>query len=317
MFTVRINSPRLRAIVLLGIVAPLSVCARPRAPFAAVRSEHLMHLRQFGADRVAAWVQESPETFLRYYASDIRLMTEQQFTVLGRDHATAYHRAFLRRFAVKAYERRPLEALSLGGKIVEWGTFTLRMALKRSGAEHDITGKFLEIWSESREGLKLVTEAWNYDRHLPSEWEMRFLEVPGVRMALEAHVPVRAGIAFELAALNKLHESAVAEHDGRVWAMFYADDAVLLHNNHKLLRGRAEIEEFMTQHAADRPVFEKLDIRCDRFDELNGFVVEYASHVANWRNGDSSGVNTGKNIRIWRREADCSLKIVWAIGMYD
>ena len=64
-------------------------------------------------------------------------------------------------------------------------------------------------------------------------------------------------------------------------------------------------------------MFEKLDIRNDRIDEFDDVIVEYASHVANWRNGDSSGVNTGKNLRIWRRGPDHGLKIVLQIGSYD
>jgi hypothetical protein len=39
--------------------------------------------------------------------------------------------------------------------------------------------------------------------------------------------------------------------------------------------------------------------------------------VANWRNGESSGVGTGKNLRIWRREPNHSLKVVLSIGSYD
>jgi hypothetical protein len=65
------------------------------------------------------------------------------------------------------------------------------------------------------------------------------------------------------------------------------------------------------------PVFEKLDMRNDRIEVTGRYVIECASHVANWRNGESSGVNTGKNIRIWRREPDGALRIFLAIGMYD
>ncbi len=70
-------------------------------------------------------------------------------------------------------------------------------------------------------------------------------------------------------------------------------------------------------HVKELPVFEELDIRNDRIDNLGTFVIEYASHIASWKNGDSSGVGLGKNIRIWRREADHSLKLFRAIGMYD
>lgn len=65
------------------------------------------------------------------------------------------------------------------------------------------------------------------------------------------------------------------------------------------------------------PIFEKLDIRNDRIDDLGKYVIEYASHIAVIRNGDYSGVGTGKDIRIWRREAGGSLKIFRHMAMYD
>ena len=64
-------------------------------------------------------------------------------------------------------------------------------------------------------------------------------------------------------------------------------------------------------------MFEKLDIRNDRVDDLNDFVIEYASHIAIVRNGDWSGVFTGKDLAIWRRTKNGSLKIFRHIAMYD
>jgi hypothetical protein len=46
-------------------------------------------------------------------------------------------------------------------------------------------------------------------------------------------------------------------------------------------------------------------------------VIEYASHIAIIRDGEYSGVGTGKNIVIWRREKGGSLKIFRGIAMYD
>jgi hypothetical protein len=147
--------------------------------------------------------------------------------------------------------------------------------------------------------------------------ELRFAEVPSVQMAFQAHVPVRNSISFELAALNLLTEAAVSQHDARVWSLFFADDAVLLANHTPICRGRKAVDDYIEDHVKGLPVFEKLDIRNDLINDLGTYVVEYATHVANWRNGDSSGVNTGKNLRIWRREPSGALKLFRQIGMYD
>ena len=64
-------------------------------------------------------------------------------------------------------------------------------------------------------------------------------------------------------------------------------------------------------------MFEKLDLRTHRIDDLRDYVIEYASGVANWRVGESSGVSLGKNILVWRRESGGTLKIWRAMSMYD
>jgi hypothetical protein len=65
------------------------------------------------------------------------------------------------------------------------------------------------------------------------------------------------------------------------------------------------------------PIFEKLDVRNDRIDDLGNYVIEYASHIAIIRSGDFSGVSTGKDLAIWRREPNGALKIFRHITMYD
>lgn len=136
-------------------------------------------------------------------------------------------------------------------------------------------------------------------------------------MALQQHLPINSKISFELGALNKLSEVAITQHDPKTWAMFYADDAMVIPNYSPIVEGRKALDEYFDIHAKEMPIFEKLDIRHDRIDNLEDYVIEYATHVANWRNGDSSGVGTGKNIGIWRREPDCSLKLIRKMGMYD
>ena len=134
-------------------------------------------------------------------------------------------------------------------------------------------------------------------------------QLGGDRLSLE--------LAGHAAPYGRPRQKAVVQHDASLFSRCYADDAILLPNYGKAYRGRAEIDPYAVDHFAHFPVFEKLDIRNDRVDESGGFVIEYASHVANWRNGDASGVNTGKNLRIWRREPDHSLKIIVQLGAYD
>ena len=275
-------------------------------------------LDRYRADYVKSVLEGRPELAAPYYADKIRLMPEFQKTVLGKPNATAYDQAFAARFAVHEFRREAMDVLDLGSRLVESGAFHLKMTLKSNGQPRELTGKYLDIWEKAEGGTPLlVTSAWNHNRAIDFSDELRFLEVPAVQMALQGRVPVRDRISLEFTAFNRLLETSIIQHDGGVWSLFYADDAVLLANYIPMHVGKKAVDAYIEEHVKQLPMFEKLDIRTDRIENLGRYVVEYASHVANWRNGDSSGVSTGKNIRIWRRDSDGSLRIIRQIGMYD
>jgi ketosteroid isomerase-like protein len=276
------------------------------------------HRARFRSDYVGAVLAGTPAGILGYYADDIRLMPEFQKTVMGKGDVAAYHRAFAGRFAVGGYGRRETEVLDLGARVVEHGLFTMRVTVRGTSEAHELTGKYQDVWTRRPDGqLSLITQAWNYAHPTAIEPQLRFAAVPGVDVALRAHVPVNSPISFELAALNRLAEVTIAQHDARVWV------AVLRRRRRAdvqpppCVRGPAGDRRFLAAHVQEVPVFEALDIRTDRIDDLGRYVIEYASHIASFRAGDQSGVNTGKNTVIWRREPGGALKVFRGMAMYD
>lgn len=280
--------------------------------------ETIALLKKFRSEYVASLIQKKPALTQSYYSENIRLMPEFQKTIMGKNNALAYFKAFSERFDVYEFSREEKEILDLGSIVTELGMFRMKIRLKTTGKDHEVAGKYLDIWEKSNDNkLALMTEAWNYNHQLEIEGQLRFDEVSEVDVALQAHVPINSNISFELAGLNRLMEAAVSQHDAKIWSQFYADDGIFLYSRNRIYEGKTALSKFLDSHAKDLPVFEKLDIRNDRIDDLGSYVIEYASHIANWRSGEYSGVNTGKDLRIWRREKDCSLKIFRHIGMYD
>jgi ketosteroid isomerase-like protein len=276
------------------------------------------HLKKFRADYIKSIMDKNPQLIGGYYAETIRLMPEFQKTVMGKSNALSYHKAFSEQFETQEYDRNEIEILDLGSKVVELGIFTLKTKVKNSIEQHTIEGKYLNVWEKGKNGkLSLITEAWNYNHLLSIEEKMRFEQVPTVNIALAAHVPINSSISFELAALNRLAEVTIAQHDAKIWSQFYSDDAMLLYSRSPIYKGKKAISEFHEKHVKEIPVFEKLDIRTDRIDDLGNYVIEYASHIAIIRDGEYSGVGTGKNIAVWRREKGGALKIFRSIAMYD
>jgi ketosteroid isomerase-like protein len=242
-----------------------------------------------------------------------------QKTLLGKRNVELYHKAFLSRFSIVEFTRKGIEILDLGSQVLETGIFTMSITLKSTGQQHTLKGKYLNVWEELEDGgLLLITEAWNYDQYYGELHEhFKFDEIPSVHIALLPNVPINSNISFELAARNRLLDATITQHDGNTWSQYYSDDAMLFASYHPLFAGKKAIDDYINMHVKELPVFEELDIRNDRIDDLGVFVIEYASHIASWRNQGASGVSLGKNIRVWRREPDHSLKVFRSIGMYD
>jgi ketosteroid isomerase-like protein len=323
--------PTTNRLLLLAALCGTSAVAPPAAPPATLPAPApagapvptpdpaaTAYLGRFRADYARAVLGGAPDPVLGYYADDVRLMPAFQQTVMGRAHAAAYHRAFAGRFAVRHYTRTATETLDLGPRVVEHGAFTMRLAARGAGSAHELRGKYQDVWARRPDGrLALVSQAWSYDHDTGIDAQLRFDAVPAVHVALRPHVPVNGPISFELAALNRLAEVVIAAHDARVWAQFYADDAVLMYGRHPAYAGRAAIDRFLAAHVRGLPVFEQLAVRTDRIDDLGRYVLEYASHIAVVRFGEGSAVSTGKNTVIWRREPGGSLKIFRSMSMYD
>lgn len=281
-----------------------------------VDEKTLTQLNQFRSDYIKSKLEEKPDLISAYYDSDIRLMTEFQKTVLGKNNVIAYYNAFAARLRIKSYRRDAYETLDLEAMVVETGKFSMKGILA-SGNDFELNGKYINVWKRTNAKLLLIADGWNYNHQVDLGDQLHFTYVPVVDVALQAHVPINNPVSFELAALNRLQETVISERDDKMWAQFYATDAILFSQFHELNTGRKEIDRYIEEHAADRPIFEKLDIRNDRIDDLGHYVIEYASHIAIWRRGDYSGVNLGKDVRIWRREPNGSLKIFRHMGMYD
>ncbi len=271
---------------------------------------------QFGKDYKTAMLTEHVSGIADSYSKDIRLMPEFQQTILGKENMLLYYKAFFERFDVLQYSQDTIEILDLGKKIVELGYFT--MSLKSVSSQYELKGKYQHIWEKLPDGkLLLITEAWNYNHWVDFGEQLRFDQVPAVHMALQAHLPINNNISFELAGLNALMEKTVSQGDAVIWSQFFTDDGMFIYSFNPVYKGRAALDDYLQKHVKELPVFEKLDIRNDKIEELGGYVIEYATHIANWRNGASSGISTGKNIRIWRRAPSGSLKILRQMAMYD
>src|SRR5690606_691248 len=106
-------------------------------------------------------------------------------------------------------------------------------------------GKYIDLWERKGEQILLLTQAWNYEHAVNFGDQVKFADVPSVIIAYEAHLPVDNPVRFELAALNRLMEKSITEHDAKIWSQFYANDASWLYTGNSLVQGRKCFLELM------------------------------------------------------------------------
>lgn len=263
-----------------------------------------------------AFQDEDVSFLLQGVSEDIRLMPEFQSTIISKSNAEAYYEAFFDRFDISSCERRSFEVTDIGMYVVELGHFN--MEIQDDKKDYSIQSRYFCIWEKQGGDLIKTIEAWNYSHATDLQDRLRFQEVPSLIPAFAAHVPIADNISFELQALNVLMSNIIIRHDHEVWSQFFSDDAMFVYTANPIYQGRQQLDAFIKRHAVEEiGVFEHLDIRNDTILESGNYVIELASHIANYRSGHYSGINTGKDLRIWRREENGTLKIFRQIAMYD
>ncbi|MEJ7644852.1 MAG: hypothetical protein WKF87_09670 [Chryseolinea sp.] len=76
-------------------------------------------------------------------------MPEFQKTIVGKDNALTYYKAFLERFDILKYEIDKIELLDIGSQLEELGMFTISLKLKSTGKEYELKGKYQNFWEKT------------------------------------------------------------------------------------------------------------------------------------------------------------------------
>jgi len=158
-----------------------------------------------------------------------------------------------------------------------------------------------------------LPEAWNYN-HWVDDWG-RFA-FPELKSYDHFSVELKE-VPLQVTALNKLSEEIISKHDPKRWTQLYDDEGMLLYSHSPLYQGKPAIKAHLEEHVKGLVVFNNLDIGNYFLEELDEYIIELGNHQVNWANGGRQGLSKGKNIRIWKKHSDGSIKIFRQTAMYD
>lgn len=269
------------------------------------------------SDYINGMLTENAQLIIKHYDESAELVLQANPTITGVTNAKFYFEALFREFEVEAYERTVSDILDMGPKKAETGNYSLRIK-NPEGVVRTLTGSYLTIWKAPDNNVpKLELDFWNFDHHIDFSNELQFKSVPSTITAFEAHLPITSPASMELAAYGALINETVLVRDGAVLSQFYTHDGVILRNSNPPIIGIENIEKYWLKHAREIASFEGLQQRTVKLEELGKYIIEHSAHIAIWRSGEHSGVNTGKHIRIWVRQPDGRIKTRILASAYD
>jgi ketosteroid isomerase-like protein len=275
-------------------------------------------IQRRNADISAAWLNGDVERRMVHYTADSISNPDYQPRLFGLDAIARYYRVLASRQRVGAHAFRTTEILPLGEEnVLELGRFELAYTLLADGASHRHQGRYAHLWRREPDGsLKLKAEVWGYFERIENPASHSLGEREAAGRAAPPGDPV---VEAELGRLNVLDAEAVKTHDAAAKIARYADDAIYMPYADTPKVGIDEIRAHLVRYTEQgRGVtFESVRVWNEGFEALDRYVVEYPKFEVRWRNGQDSGIVSGGGLRLWRRQADGSLKMFRQIATHD
>jgi ketosteroid isomerase-like protein len=266
---------------------------------------------------VKSILSQNHKMVAKHFNVEGELLLQAQPTIAGATNIQSYFKALFEEFDIEQYERDPSEILDMGEKSAEIGRYSFKLR-NAKGEVRVLAGSYLSVWSKAKSSEpKIDIELWNFDHHIEFSHELQFNHVPATIRAFEAHLPINSAASIEMAAYASLIKDSVLLRDGEVLSQLYTNDGVILRNSNPRIEGISDIKHYWQKHAQEIVSLEGLEQRTTKLEQLEKYIIEHAAHIAIWRSGTNSGVNTGKHIRIWERQKDGRIKIRILASAYD
>jgi ketosteroid isomerase-like protein len=274
-------------------------------------------LEKLAEVRTAAEKADDLESFLKYYDSNAISMPEYQPTLTGTNEIRQYYQAIFRRQQVQSLRRKSDEIIRLGKTVIEIGTFRKVYTDQKEDTPLTQNGKYWNIWEVQPDGnLRLKGEAFGFF-HPVEHPEALTVQLPDSRTNKPGTYLGQA-IPFELKAYNALMEKGVRLRDGALRSAFFTDDGQFMPFADSTVTGIQKLRPYLIAYSRRGEVV--IDsIRCDtyHYEYLDDYLLEYAQFKVKWTLPQLSGRTEGKGIRIWKRQADQSLKLFREIGTHN
>ena len=307
---------KVRRTFILSLALLSTACSKKEPDPAGIKQANEKQLRSLSQQITEAEIADDLTSFIQTSSEQAISMPEYQLTLSGRAEIELYYREIFKRQNIKTYQRRVQEFIHLGKTIVEIGTFIKEYTNSESDSLTTLSGQYWNVWAAADGNFTLKGEAFGYFH--PVAHPETFIVTVNHLQPDEADVLIEKEIPFELKAYNALMEKGVRNRDGTLRSGFFMEAGSFKPFADTTVTGMDQIKPFLIAYSSRGTV--TIDsITCYTYDfEYGGdYLLEYDMFKVAWSRGDVSGRTEGKGIRIWKRQADHSLRLYREIGTHN
>lgn len=246
-------------------------------------------------------------------------MSEHQVSMQGVEHLQQYYQTIFERQNLSTYQRKTTKIYPIDSRIIEIGTFRKEGVMTANQTPFSHQGKYMNLWIlDDSNQLKLAVETWNYDQPVEDVTSL-LVDIPPA----EQHGVFKTKRALTLAqtdaikAAQVIMKRGVQRRDGPMRAALYHQDAVFMPHDEPMMIGGAQILEHLIDYNAGDVIIDNVEVGVNWSENLGDYILQSSNYYVEWRVDNYSGIGKGKGLRMWKKTADGSLKILVQIALRD
>ena len=304
-----------RLFTLLVALFLFSACAKEKARDAPHSADAEAQIKKLSRALTEAEKNGDLKTFLSHYDESAISMPEYQPTLQGLGEIESFYKEIFGRQTIRTFNRQAEEIIELDSTIVEIGTFKKEYTDSQADTLVTQHGKYWNVWHRQREGnYRLKGEAFGFFHPVahPEALTVRFKKITA-----EASPVSLKAMPFELKAYNALMEKGVTTRDGVLRAEFFTDDAVLFPFQEPAVRGMDKLKPYLINYNSGKVTIDSIAVYTYDYERFHNYILEYDEFRVRFTVPNFSGRVEGKGIRVWKRQADQTLKIYREIGTHN
>jgi len=251
---------------------------------------------------------------LDHYADQAISMPEYQTTLAGRNEIENYYRDIFKKQHIKTIRREPQEFIHLANTIIAIGTFQRAYETPTKDSLITLKGKYWHVWVPETGTYHIKGEAFGYFHPVDNPESL----IISTNQQQPDESKIQMEVSFELKAYNALMEKGVRQRNATLRVNFFTEDAIFYPFADSAVVGMDQLKPYLTAYSNRGTVtIDSVSCYTFNFEKLGDYILEYAMFKVKWRLTDRTGRTEGKGIRIWKRQADGSLRLFREIGTHN